>query len=841
MSKFKKVCWILFSYIIVFLVSVCISGFVLNQGKVSGAIQNTEANLPVLYVRAGGSLLNEMHAYKEPVDAGYYRDTLTPVGDSQTINLCLSEYNASIVSGKYELYNDRYDTLITSGECTDIEKVNAMLQMQIVFRDKLYSNREYCLRIMLEDEAGQILNYYTRVRYGSDLKVAEKLKFVLDFNEATYDKENVPQLETYLETSASGSSNFSHVTLRSSSDMVTWGELMPYRTSEVAIRLKEINTETAAFTLSYMIESSAGELTTFYNVEEYYRIRWTSTKIYLLDFERRMQEDMTLADISVTDGALRIGIGSQSDIAFANYGTEEQQYSYLAVGNRLWLFDRTNRIFTKVYANADERHGCGNEDELGIKVIHSDPATGDLDFIIYGYMHEGNYEGREGIMIYHFRHEDVMLEEQAFIPYDKGFEQLQAGLSRLAYMNDDGEIYLMLEDTVYRLEPALGRMEAAWTGLDSRNCTASQDGVLVISEGGNEYGGEKLKLIDLNTDKEKSIPGEKWLIQPMGFAGKDLVYGLIDPNLVAEDSTGVVQVPISELHIVDSKLNPVKTYSKKNQYVMRVEIGGGNISMKLGRAVKNGLYTDYEDAGEDYIIRNNQSDDSEVYLDMRKSGIRGMQNWLQLDTSKSFVPISQSARYLDPGYDITEEYRSSDSVELCYYVYTKGRMAASFDTIQEAVAYGNENAGTVMTSHKQVAWQRAGKAYIWDLGIDSIDTAQKNTINKVILDKIADFEGWDRPADIDRSKPMFAAMSEYMPAEAVDLTGLDLEDVLHFIYRDRLVVVKISEDMYGLITAYDNNYIRLADPEKGDSYWISWTGAENLFKENGNVYYSYFD
>ena len=58
-----------------------------------------------------------------------------------------------------------------------------------------------------------------------------------------------------------------------------------------------------------------------------------------------------------------------------------------------------------------------------------------------------------------------------------------------------------------------------------------------------------------------------------------------------------------------------------------------------------------------------------------------------------------------------------------YYVYTKGRMAASFNTIQEAVEYGNTYAGTIMTSHKQVLWQRAGRAYIWDLNIDSIDKA----------------------------------------------------------------------------------------------------------------------
>lgn len=843
MSKVKKVFLIVLSYIIAFTAAVCVSGFIMNQGKVSGVIQNTGASLPVLYVRTGGSLMNEMHGYRANIDAGYYRDTLTPVGDSRTINFSLNEYDCSIVSGSYELYNDRYDTLIESGECTGMEKVNAMLQMQVVFESQLYSNREYCLRLILTDEDGQVFNYYTRVRYGSDLKTAEKLKFVLDFNEATFDKDSTSQLEPYLETSSSaGNSNYSVVTLYSSADAVTWGSMAPYRTSEVAIRLKEINTETAAFTLTYTIESSSGDMNTFYNVTEYYRIRWTSTKIYLLDFERRMQEDISLTDISVEEGALRLGIGDASDITVENYGTEEQQYTYVAVNNQLWLFDSTNRILTKVYAESDERHNCSREDELGIRVIHADPATGDLHFIVYGYMHDGNYEGREGVMIYRFSHEDVMLEELAFIPFEKGYQQLESGLAQLAYMNDSGQIYLLLEGKVYCIDASLGRIETAWTGLNSGNCSASENGILVLSDGGNDYGGEQLRIIDLNTGREKKLEGGSRLITPLGFAGDDLIYGLIDPQLVSEDSSGVVQVPISEVHIVDGNLNEIKSYQKAGSYVMRVTISEGNIALKLGKAVKNGSYTDYEDAGEDYIIRNSETGSNTVYLETRKDSIRGVQNWLKLDTSNSFVPITQTARYLDPGYDITKEYESSDSVELCYYVYTKGRLDGTFSTVREAIDYGRTYAGTVMTSHKQVLWQRAGRAYIWDLDIDAIGQADAATsLNKVILEAITEFEDWEMPSAVDASQPLFAAMTEGLPVETIDLTGIELDDVLHFVYRDRLVAARISDNMYALITAYDNNYIQLADPEEGDIYWLSMSAAESLFEENGNVFYSYID
>jgi hypothetical protein len=400
----------------------------------------------------------------------------------------------------------------------------------------------------------------------------------------------------------------------------------------------------------------------------------------------------------------------------------------------------------------------------------------------------------------------------------------------------------MLEDNIYRIDPELGRMETAWTDLNSSNCSTSDKGFLVIAEDGDDYSGDYLRFINLNTEKEVSIKNDGWRIVPLGFIEDNLIYGLIQPELIAKDATGVVQVPISELHIVDSDLNEIKSYSKSGNYIMSVSISGGNISLKLGKSEKNGNYTDYTDAGEDYIVRNSDEDESKISLITKRDSTRGIQNWLQLDSSASFVPITQTARYLDPGYDVTKAYIASEDVELCYYVYTKGRLAAAFDTIQEAVEYGNTYAGTVMTSHKQVLWQRAGRAYVWDLGVDSIEqVSESRSLNRIILETITEMEGWELPEITDDSIPLFEAMTKYLPVETIDLTGMELTDVLHFVYRDRMVVAKISDDMYALIVGYDSTYIQLADPEEGRTYWVTWAAAESMFEDAGNIYYSYCD
>jgi hypothetical protein len=79
-----------------------------------------------------------------------------------------------------------------------------------------------------------------------------------------------------------------------------------------------------------------------------------------------------------------------------------------------------------------------------------------------------------------------------------------------------------------------------------------------------------------------------------------------------------------------------------------------------------------------------------------------------------------------------------------------------------------------------------------------------------------------------------------LPAETVNLSGLDLEDVVQFIYRDRLVAARIGEKSYGIITGYQSDSITLADLQEGQMVTYTWDEARELFEKNGNVFYSYY-
>ena len=107
-------------------------------------------------------------------------------------------------------------------------------------------------------------------------------------------------------------------------------------------------------------------------------------------------------------------------------------------------------------------------------------------FIVYGYMHSGNYEGREGVMVYHFSMKMFFWKILFFIPFNKGFEQMRSGLEELAYMNDDGTLYLLLEDTVYAIDVNMGKMDVPTKTSTAAIVQHREDGIFVMCDGGDE-------------------------------------------------------------------------------------------------------------------------------------------------------------------------------------------------------------------------------------------------------------------------------------------------------------------------------------------------------------------
>lgn len=81
------------------------------------------------------------------------------------------------------------------------------------------------------------------------------------------------------------------------------------------VSIKEMNDDYQVILLEYIM-SSVGESgnSEYYNVEEYYRVRVGAEKIYLLSFERTMEEIFRGEGDQISKDMIDLGIRSESVI-----------------------------------------------------------------------------------------------------------------------------------------------------------------------------------------------------------------------------------------------------------------------------------------------------------------------------------------------------------------------------------------------------------------------------------------------------------------------------------------------------------------------------------------------
>ena len=78
-------------------------------------------------------------------------------------------------------------------------------------------------------------------------------------------------------------------------DQLTWGTLAPKLWRKAVPTIREINETTCTIVQTYeMTAKDAEDNTEYYNVEEYYRMRYSQSRVMLLDFERSAQEILTV-------------------------------------------------------------------------------------------------------------------------------------------------------------------------------------------------------------------------------------------------------------------------------------------------------------------------------------------------------------------------------------------------------------------------------------------------------------------------------------------------------------------------------------------------------------------
>ena len=800
----------------VFIAGVILFSNILNRKETANTKGMEYPTLPVMYMVEAETTVNRMSGYRQEVEERAERESLTLLPTDRTLTLQLQPFDCKVQGISYQVTSLEDGSLVENGKVKNLTRDGSLQLASFKLDTPILMNQEYMLRFTVDIGAETPVYYYTRLVQRGGLNVGEYLKFVQNFYETCLNKEMSGDLASYLEPDSSASnSSFHNVTIHSSLDQVTWGSLGPELVKKAVPVIKEANETTVSVSMEYLISAKDSEGNTeYYGVQEFYRMRNSQDQIILLDFERSAEQvfDGTLPVL--TDTGINLGVTGK-DVQYVS--NQSADIVAFVTSGELWSYNRSANKATKVFGfrsagTPDERTENLNHEIKISKVAE----TGDISFVVFGYMSAGDHEGRLGISVYSYSAEQNVAEEKMFIPVSTSWEVMQQSLSMLSYVNGADMLYLYLGDSLYQinLQDAVCTVLQDDMNPDCFVVSDSQQSVAWMEEM-DENSSSHVTVMSLETGKtmEVSAPaGEK--VKALGFINEDFVYGLAHDTDIVSDVAGNITFAMYRICIQNIDGEIAKEYQKDGVYVTAVKRKEG--LLELERATRTG--GGFTPADSDHIMNNIQNTEETVSIRLNVSERKGTQVAIVFTVNgKTKNLLVLKTQYIDQETVPEAVLELPAMSEDVYYVYGKGRLQNIFTKVNDAVKEADEQVGVVLNGRQQYVWERG------------------NTKSSVKLETSGIPEGILQ-APIDEASVQQSLGEGYT---VLNLTGCSLDNIYYQISNGYPVIAKISAEETAVIIGYDIYNIWLFTPATQEVKPVASDDAETLLASLGNVFVSY--
>ncbi len=830
--------WLATFFLSLFVVSIW-----MNQGNTDMTVEMSRATLPLIYMSQGEDLVNCLHGYLKEMQGSAMRDTITPLGEGRTLSLTVDKMGAAVKSLSFEVRSVNGERLVESTPITGYTEEKDRITASFTVKDLIENNTEYNLILMLEDGGGRLIRYYTRIIQANDYYTAEKLAFVKDFHNRTYDKKAAEALTKYLESSSEGdNSTYSHVNIHSSFQQITWGDLSVTEEMEPVYAIKELGPSTANINVSYMVSTGSGKNKRRYNVEEYYRIRYTTERVYLLDYERDMRQIFEWeSEEPFANNKIMLGI-NDADVEMA----ESDGGNVLAFvnENRLYSYNISENKFASLFGfydedNMDRRTLYPAHD---IKILNVD-ETENVRFLVYGYMNRGRHEGEVGIQIYYYNSMLNTIEEEVFIPDDRSYERVRADVEQLAYVDNDNHLYVMLSGNVYEVNLESKSYRTVVADLREDSYQISESNRMIAWKSGEGAEGSRLTLLNLRSKRQTEISmGSNILLTPLGFMGEDLIYGVTRVSDIETNESGEVVVPMYEIRIQNENDEVLKRYSQEGIYVVGAEIRDNQISLQ--RVERDEETMQYVPVSEDQIMNNEEVETGDNTIELAVT--EDYETVVQIAVKKTID--RKSIKFLTPKEVLFEGGREAAIVPEetdteHYYVYGLRNIEGIYTDAGNAVTRGAEISGVVINDDGAYVWKagdRSTRNQIMKITGDMVDEERSSLA--VCLDSMLAYEGIQRNTEYMLQRGMTAVeiLQNNLPdAQILELSGCTLNAVLYYVNRDIPVLAMLNDGDAVLIVGFNELNTVLMDPLTGEVFKKGMNDSTEWFEENGNSFITY--
>ena len=800
---------------VIFFAAVVLFERWINQSLPVEAEEMASSTFPLVYIRNNGVSYNCLHGYASKMDVSYIRDTVTVLNDDHQLDIQIQPFDMSVENVSYEVLNLDGSESLENTRVIQLKEENNYLNATLQIQNKMLMNQEYILQIQVT-AGGRDIYFYTRLLLKDGLHLKEYLDFVAGFYEKCVNKTDESTLAAAVEPNETTDqrSSMSSVNIHDSVSRLMWQNLNPQVYYKPAPSLVDINGTTASFVLDYRISSinDAG-VTEIYNVKEFYRLRYTDSRVFLLDFTRNTEEIFdTKADVISTKG-INLGIAS-ADISYEM--DPNKNIVAFVQENELWSYEINSGRMTRVFGfpqkeNMDYRDF---DDKNEIKILRVD-AAGNIWFCVSGYMNRGTHEGENGVALYYYEQASSTVEESVFLQSMESYDRLKLDVDALAYITDNEDsFYVLLEGIIYRIDLNTKAYEAVAEDIHNE-CYASSDSNRYFAwlKEGKRYDSATLYRMDLETGSVQEITcGSDERIRPVAFMGEALVYGTarsLDLDLAHE---GEQLFPMYRLTIIDQDGEEVKNYQPDGIYVMKAEKNEN--MLVLTRTVKQG--TAYVETTADNIVSSDTKENVEYGAATQQSTRKGGETILRVGqrlSDKKVQTVNAKLLVGDESADIS--IPTNTKHEQLYYVYAEGSLESVWTSAGEAIRRADEKVGVVINDAKEFVWERGNKENTAQIPVENIPVAfQSGSMDT-------------------------AALSSALGKTVLDLTGCTLDDILYFVSNKRPVLAAADGGCV-IITGYDDyGNLILLKPGETETYFYGPEDSEALFKAAGNQFVTY--
>ena len=814
----------------------------------------SQATLPVVSFRIGNVEVNPTLGYTFEPELQLLRESVTPIGTNMDFDVLVQEYGSVVKRLVCEVIETQTLTKLDSKEIKALKKTeDGRLSANVVLTGNIAYDTEYSCKVTLTTGDGRDVYYYTRLVVASTGNLKREMDFVMNVHDSLLDEDKKNDIEKFLDTEygASGA-DFSHVTIADDIETVSYGTMNPRQIAVSIPTITEYNSTYVCAVLNSQMQIFSNDADEKYRVREEFRFRCQGKTDVFFSYDRTMQSEFDGTLISINRNQIKLGLTPDTEL---NYRLSDNgKYLLFAYDDNLWEYDMGKNTMVQLFSfdreGGDElRYRNGRHDYKLIAV----EDNGNADFVFYGYISRGQYEGRVGILYYRYHAEDGRIEEMMFVPVSVPYEILKEEFGALCYMNDYDEFYFTLYDTLYLYRTLVHDFAVVVEHMPKHSVLYERDGILVFQDKYEVTDNKSLVYYDLENRKPNEVSAEEGdRICLLGEIDGEIIYGLAHAKDATFFDNGEEHVPMYRIVIEQLDGTVVKTYDSGEELYSSAEIADNAINIELCKKIDEVAVTAadgtetlrpiYEESGKYNILKSSKPATQKITVAGRSTTLMRREYYMNLPTGYKLEGVPKKAGTVFTVLTGKTSVRVGTWIDPRYYVISYGRIKKVSGNLGECILLADETVGAVYDGKGNIIWKRGikpDKANTRTVAQRYVD--EECTELQAILQMFLSYKGSARDATTcDMNEQAFLTwLTECIPGTGVDISGITLAEALQFIADGRPVAARYK-DTWVLIIGYEADRLRVISPKQGRRMSISISEAKSTIEKAG-VYFSYID